>query len=232
MAVAESNMHLEQRYRVLGIDPGTNYMGYGVLEVEGKELRCIVMGVIDLHRMEDPYQKLKWIFDRVGAIIDEYSPREVALEAPFFGENVQSMLKLGRAQGVAMAAALSREVDVFEYAPTRIKQSVAGRGAASKEQLAQMVAATLKIDTLSGERLDATDGMAAALCHYYAMSSPLNGRFSAGKSKGLGGGRKELKRSGSSSWESFIKANPDRESAPKSRTSIKSSKKEIKKPTM
>ncbi len=196
----------------MGIDPGTNYMGYGVVEVDGKRLRCIVMGVIDLHRMDDPYQKLLRIFDRVGAIIDEYAPRDVALEAPFFGENVQSMLKLGRAQGVAMSAALSRGVDVFEYAPTRIKQAVAGRGSASKEQLAQMVTSILKLEDLHGERLDATDGVAAALCHYYAESSPLNGKFAAGRNKGLGGGRKELTRKGSTTWEAYLKANPERES--------------------
>ncbi len=201
---------VEEKYRILGIDPGTNYMGYGIVEVDKRHLSSVVMGVIDLHKMDDPYQKLKRIFDRVGAIIDEYKPREVALEAPFFGENVQSMLKLGRAQGVAMAAALSRNVDVFEYAPTRIKQSVAGNGSASKEQLASMVSATLKIDNLLGERLDATDGMAAAICHFYSSGGALNGRYLAGKSKGLGGGRKELKRGGSSSWEAFVKANPER----------------------
>ena len=106
----------------MGIDPGTNYMGYGVLEVCGREVRSVVLGDIDLHRMNDPYEKLRYIFERVGALVDEYRPREVALESPFFGENVQSMLKLGRAQGVAMAAALSRGIDVFEYAPMRIKQ--------------------------------------------------------------------------------------------------------------
>ena len=101
----------------MGIDPGTNYMGYGVVEVTGRELRSVVMGAIDLHKLTDPYAKLRRIFDRVGALVDEYAPREVALESPFFGENVQSMLKLGRAQGVAMAAALCRDVPVFEYAP-------------------------------------------------------------------------------------------------------------------
>ena len=120
----------------MGIDPGTNYMGYGVLEVCGREVRSVVLGDIDLHRMNDPYEKLRYIFERVGALVDEYRPREVALESPFFGENVQSMLKLGRAQGVAMAAALSRGLQVFEYAPTRIKQCITGRGSAPKEQVA------------------------------------------------------------------------------------------------
>ncbi len=212
-----------ERYRILGIDPGTNYMGYGVIEVRGSKAVSVVMGVIDMHRLDDPYAKLKRIFDRVGAIIDEYKPREVALEAPFFGENVQSMLKLGRAQGVAMAAALSREVDVFEYAPTRIKQAVAGQGAASKEQLAAMVRSILGLKDTEA-RLDATDGMAAALCHFYTTANPLNGHYLVGRSKGLGGGRRELKRGGSSSWEAFVKANPERE--------VGSAKKQIKKPIL
>ncbi len=203
-------MQRAEHYRILGIDPGTNYMGYGVVEVRGSKVVSVVMGVIDLHRLDDPYAKLKMIFDRVGAVIDEYKPREVALEAPFFGENVQSMLKLGRAQGVAMAAALSREVDVFEYAPTRIKQAVTGQGAASKEQLAAMVRSTLGLKDVEA-KLDATDGMAAALCHFYTISNPLNGHYAVGHSKGLGGGRKELKRGGSSSWENFVKRNPERE---------------------
>lgn len=118
----------------MGIDPGTNYMGYGVLEVCGREVRSVVLGDIDLHRMNDPYEKLRYIFERVGALVDEYRPREVALESPFFGENVQSMLKLGRAQGVAMAAALSRGLQVFEYAPTRIKQCITGRGSAPRSR--------------------------------------------------------------------------------------------------
>ena len=113
---------------IMGIDPGTNTTGYGVIRTEGNALSCIVLGDIDLHRIGDPYQKLKYIFERVGALIDQYRPDEVALESPFFGENVQSMLKLGRAQGVAMAAALSRGVTVSEYAPRRIKQAITGQG--------------------------------------------------------------------------------------------------------
>ncbi len=198
-----------ESFRIMGIDPGTNYMGYGVVEVTGREVRCVVLGVIELHKIEDPYAKLKHIFDRVGALVDEYRPREVALEAPFFGENVQSMLKLGRAQGVAMAAALSRDVDVFEYAPTRIKQAITGRGSASKEQLANMVASILKITDMPS-KLDATDGMAAALCHYFTLQNPLNGVISSDKVKGLGGGRKSATRGGSSSWEQFVKSNPHR----------------------
>ena len=121
-------MNTPKKYRIMGIDPGTNYMGYGVLEIEGRTVRSVVLGDIDLHKLADPYAKLRYIFERVGALIEEYAPQEVALESPFFGENVQSMLKLGRAQGVAMAAALSRDRQVFEYAPMRIKQAITGRG--------------------------------------------------------------------------------------------------------
>ncbi len=198
----------------MGIDPGTNYMGYGVLEVEGRTVRAVVLGEIDLHKIGDPYAKLSHIFDRVGALVDEYKPREVALESPFFGENVQSMLKLGRAQGVAMAAALSRQVDVFEYAPTRVKQAITGCGGASKESLAAILKSLLGV-TSPSKRLDATDGMAVALCHYYTISNPLIGLDRGEKSKGLGGGRKSSSRGGSSSWEQFIKENPEREKTKK-----------------
>lgn len=195
-------------YRILGIDPGTNYTGYGVLEVNGRTLRAVVMGEIDLHKISDPYAKLRYIFERVRALVDEYEPREVALESPFFGCNVQSMLKLGRAQGVAMAAALSRNREVFEYAPSRIKQSVVGLGSASKEQIAGVVMRTLKIEE-KPRRADATDGMAVALCHYYSTSSPINQALGDTKVKGLGGDKKARKR-GSQSWEQFLRENPER----------------------
>lgn len=198
------------KYRIIGIDPGTNFMGYGILEVDGRALRSVVMGAIDLHRMSDPYAKLRYIFERVAALIDEYQPREAALESPFFGENVQSMLKLGRAQGVAMAAALSRDVQVFEYAPTRIKQAITGGGSATKEQVAAMVKSILSIDELP-KRLDATDGMAVALCHYYAVGSPIAAALGSERVKGLGGGLKGASKRGSSSWEKFLRENPDRE---------------------
>lgn len=193
----------------MGIDPGTNYTGYGILEVEGRLVRSVVMGDIDLHKMKDPYEKLRYIFQRVGALIEEYAPAEVALESPFFGENVQSMLKLGRAQGVAMAAALSHDRPVFEYAPMRIKQSISGTGAASKEQIAAIIGRLLKIEKLP-ERLDATDGMAVALCHYFTSTSPLNDALGEERVKGLGGAKKAVKR-GTSSWEKFLRENPDRE---------------------
>ncbi len=203
-------MERDEKYRIMGIDPGTNYMGYGVLEVEGRTVRSVVMGDIDLHRMEDPYAKLRYIFERVGALVDEYAPREVALESPFFGENVQSMLKLGRAQGVAMAAALSRGLSVSEYAPSRIKQSITGSGSASKEQVAAVIGRMLRIER-PPRRLDATDGMAVAVCHYFATSSPLLSAIGGEKAKGLGGGIRAVSRHGSSSWEEFLRNHPDRE---------------------
>ena len=199
---------MSEKYRIMGIDPGTNYMGYGIIEVDGKELRSVVMGDIDLHTMSDPYRKLRYIFERVGKLIDDYNPKEVALESPFFGTNVQSMLKLGRAQGVAMAAALSRDKEVFEYAPTRIKQAITGTGAASKEQVAAIIKRMLKLDYMP-RRLDATDGMAVAMCHYYTARTPISQAMGNERVKGLGGGKKATK--GSSSWEQFIRQNPDRE---------------------
>ena len=198
----------KETYRIMGIDPGTNFMGYGIIEVEGRVVRSVVMGDIDLHTMSDPYRKLRYIFERVGKLIDDYQPREVTLESPFFGTNVQSMLKLGRAQGVAMAAALSRDKEVFEYAPSRIKQAITGSGAASKEQVAAIVKRMLKLEYMP-RRLDATDGMAVALCHYYTARTPISNAMGEKRVKGLGGGKKAAK--GSSSWEAFIRQNPERE---------------------
>ncbi|MBE6204833.1 MAG: crossover junction endodeoxyribonuclease RuvC [Alistipes sp.] len=192
----------------MGIDPGTNYMGYGIIEIEGRTMRSVVMGDIDLHTMSDPYRKLHYIFERVGKLIDDYEPREVALESPFFGTNVQSMLKLGRAQGVAMAAALHRQKEVFEYAPSRIKQAIAGSGSASKEQVAAIVKRMLKVEYMP-RRLDATDGMAVAMCHYFTARTPISEAMGPKRVKGLGGGKKAAK--GSSSWEAFLKKNPERE---------------------
>ncbi len=206
-------MAVEQSYRIMGIDPGTNYMGYGVLQVDGRKLSAVVLGEIDMHKITDPYAKLSHIFERVSALVREYQPREVALESPFFGSNVQSMLKLGRAQGVAMAAALSQQVDVFEYAPTKVKQAITGRGGASKESLAAMIKCVLGVESPS-KRLDATDGMSVALCHYYTISSGLIGLDRGSKNKGLGGGVKSQSRTGSTSWEQFMKSNPQREIKP------------------
>lgn len=158
---------------ILGIDPGTTIMGYGVLKVVGTKAEMIAMGVIDLRKYSNHYLKLGRIFERVLGIIDAYLPDELAIEAPFFGKNVQSMLKLGRAQGVAMAAALSRDIPITEYAPLKIKMAITGRGGASKEQVADMLQRMLKIPQESMlPQMDATDGLAAAYCHYLQSGRP------------------------------------------------------------
>ena len=193
----------------MGIDPGTNYMGYGIVEIRNGKPEALVMGEIDLLKIKDPHQKLRYIFDRVQSLVAEYNPAEVAFESPFFGENVQSMLKLGRAQGVAIAAVLSasKEATIAEYAPMRIKQAITGRGSASKQQVATMINSILSTD-YKPRKLDATDGMAVALCHWFTTSNVLTQAMSGEKRKGLGGDSKSRK--GSQSWESFIRSNPDR----------------------
>ncbi len=156
--------------RIMGIDPGTNVLGYAVIEIIQGEPKVLVYGVLSLKGFADHYQKLARIATRLSAVVDEYKPHEMALEAPFYGKNVQSMLKLGRAQGVAMSVALLREIDVFEYAPTRVKQSVAGAGRASKEQVAGILSHTLGM-TLEVAQYDATDALAVAICHFYTQST-------------------------------------------------------------
>jgi crossover junction endodeoxyribonuclease RuvC len=156
---------------ILGIDPGTTITGYGVIRATPAGPELITIGAIELSRFGDHYLKLKHIFERTAGIIDEYHPDELAIEAPFYGKNVQSMLKLGRAQGAAIAAALSRSVPIFEYAPRKIKMSITGRGAASKEQVAGMLMHILNFSRQE-LKLDATDGLAAALCHFYQTGSP------------------------------------------------------------
>lgn len=198
---------MAERLRIMGIDPGTNYMGYGIIEIEGNVPHAVVIGEIDMHRIKDPYEKLRYIFDRVRALVEEYRPSEVAFESPFFGENVQSMLKLGRAQGVAIAAALSLQVSITEYAPMRIKQAITGRGSATKEQVAQMINSILHTD-YRPRKLDATDGMAVALCHFFTATNPITQAMGGARRKGLGGDLKA--RRGSRSWESFVQSNPDR----------------------
>lgn len=158
---------------ILGIDPGTNFMGYGVLKVQGRKAEMVAMGVIDLHKFADHYLKLGHIFERVSGIIEAYLPDELAIEAPFFGKNVQSMLKLGRAQGVAMAAAIQRQVPITEYAPMKIKMAITGVGTASKEQVADMLRRMLKLDPEEmGKYMDASDALGAAYCHYLQMGRP------------------------------------------------------------
>lgn len=175
---------------IMGIDPGTNILGYGVISISGKQIKAETLGVIMLNKLEHHNDKLKAIFKKTLSLVEQYKPDEMAVEAPFFGKNVQSMLKLGRAQGVVMAAALYRDIPVVEYSPRKIKQSVTGNGSSSKEQVAAMLEniLTTKIDV---KFMDATDGLAVALCHYYQSNSPLSG----GSSK---------------SWDAFIKSNPGR----------------------
>lgn len=177
---------------IIGIDPGTNLMGYGILGVKNKKPGLIALGVIRLSKFESHYLRLRRIYDRVLALTEQYLPDEMAIEAPFFGKNVQSMLKLGRAQGVAMAAALSRDVPITEYEPSKIKLSITGNGQASKEQVREMLRRILKIPSESLDiELDATDALGAALCHFYESAKPA---VSAGPR----------------SWKDFIARNPDR----------------------
>ncbi len=159
---------------ILGIDPGTNIMGYGVLKIVGIKPEVMTLGVVDLRRCTDSYLKLKHIYERVQGIISSYLPDELAIEAPFFGKNVQSMLKLGRAQGVAIVAALCRDIPVTEYAPLKIKMAITGNGQASKEQVASMLKRMLHIpDSEMGPFMDATDALGAAYCHYLQMGCPV-----------------------------------------------------------
>lgn len=177
---------------ILGIDPGTNVMGYGVIRVTGNKAQLVVMGVIDMRKESDPYLRLGKIFERVTGIIDEYLPDEMAIEAPFFGKNVQSMLKLGRAQGVAIAAAIHHDVPIHEYAPLKIKMAITGNGQASKEQVAGMLQRILKIaDSDMLPYLDATDGLAAAYCHFLQMGRPDTTKTYSG-------------------WKDFIQKNPNK----------------------
>ncbi len=173
---------------ILGVDPGTNIMGYGILKVKNKDLQLLNYGVIHLNKYTNHEVKLKKIFELVINLIDDFHPDEMALEAPFYGKNIQSMLKLGRAQGVAMAAALTREIPIKEYAPKKVKQSVTGNGNASKEQVAKMLQTLLKF-TETPQFLDATDALAVALCHHFQKDNPaLKGK----------------------SWQAFVSENPDR----------------------
>ena len=177
---------------ILGIDPGTNISGYGVIGVVSGNISLISMGIFDLRKEPNHAMKLQRIFERCTKLIDTYLPDEVALEAPFMGKNPQSMLKLGRAQGVSMAAALNRQLPVFEYAPKRVKQSVTGKGTSSKEQVAGMVQALLKLKT-NHSKLDATDAVAVAICHHFMYKPGM-----------------ESTSERHSSWGSFIAKNPDK----------------------
>lgn len=156
---------------ILGIDPGTNLMGFGVIRTMGNKAEFVQMGVLDIRKVDDTYMKLKAVYDKVIELVDTYLPDEFAIESQFFGKNVQSMLKLGRAQGVAIAAALQRDLPIAEYAPLKIKMSITGNGAASKEQVASMLQRQLGIPDESMEKhLDATDALGVALCHFFQIN--------------------------------------------------------------
>ena len=175
---------------ILGIDPGTTIMGFGLIKVVEKKMHFLQLNELQLKKYEDHYLKLKLIFERTVELIDTYKPDHIAIEAPFFGKNVQSMLKLGRAQGVAMAAGLSREIPITEYSPKKIKMAITGNGNASKEQVAKMLQSLLNLKELP-KNLDSTDGLAAAVCHFYN-----SGRVKIGKSY--------------SGWSAFVKQNEGR----------------------
>ncbi len=182
---------MKQKKRFLGVDPGTNVLGYAVIEIDGQKISAVEIGVVTMAHLEDHPQKLKKIFDRLQEVIQVHQPTEMAIEAPFFGKNVQSMLKLGRAQGVAIAAAMTKGLEVTEYSPKKIKQSITGNGNSSKEQVASMLETILKTK-LDEHTLDATDALGAAVCHHFQSNSPL-----AGLKKAKG-------------WGDFIKNNPDK----------------------
>lgn len=182
---------------ILGIDPGTTIMGYGILKVTGNKTEMLAMGVLDLKKYSNHYLKLQRIFARTLSLIDEFHPDCLAIEAPFFGKNVQSMLKLGRAQGVAMSAALYRDIPITEYAPLKIKMAITGSGSASKEQVADMLRRYLKIPQESMlPQLDATDGLAAAYCHFLQMGNPASEKPYSG-------------------WKDFIAKNEDKVKKPR-----------------
>jgi crossover junction endodeoxyribonuclease RuvC len=181
----------KQEKIILGIDPGTVLFGYGVVKITGNKLSLVSLGTVELHKLTTQQEKLERIFDRVCWLIDTYQPDDCAIEAPFYGKNPQSMLKLGRAQGVAMAAVLTNKVDITEYSPKKIKQSITGNGNASKEQVAAMLQRLLNFNDLP-KYLDATDALGVAVCHYFQSSSPL---MSDSKAK---------------NWKDFLKQNPEK----------------------
>lgn len=183
---------MDGRQRViLGIDPGTMILGYGVILADRRKVHYVDMGVLDLRGEKDHFAKLNTIFTEVGGIIERYTPDDVAVEAPFYGKNAQVMLKLGRAQGAAIAAAIAHGLPIFEYAPRKVKMAVTGQGSASKEQVALILSRTLGTE-LRPEHLDASDALAIAMCHFCQLVNPLSDTES------------------STDWEKFIKAHPDR----------------------
>ena len=176
---------------ILGIDPGTNILGYGVICIDSKGPHYVDMGVFDLRKITDPFEKLANIFAGVSELLEIHKPDELAVESPFYGKNAQVILKLGRAQGAALTASVMKGIPVAEYAPRKAKIAICGNGAASKEQVAMMIQKTLKVE-LNPKHLDATDALAIALCHHYQMSNPLAGT------------------GGKTDWKKFLENNPDR----------------------
>lgn len=191
MAIKINTQSIKEKI-ILGIDPGTNVLGYGILKVTGNKATMEAMGVIDLRKCKDVYLKLGRIYERICGVIESYSPDELAIEAPFFGKNVQSMLKLGRAQGVVIAAAICHDIPIHEYAPLKIKQAITGNGAASKEQVAAFMQRMLNIkDETMLPFLDATDALAAAYCHFLQQGRPEPSH-------------------GSQNWSAFVRQNQSR----------------------
>jgi len=203
---------------ILGIDPGTNIMGYGAIHIIGKEIKLLGAGIISMEKLEDQPLKMKRIFEGTTDLLEQFKPDELAIEAPFFGKNVQSMLKLGRAQGIAIAAALVRGIPIFEYSPKKIKQSVTGNGNATKEQVASMLQKLLMpphsplspkgrepkaraFDFSELRYLDATDALGAAMCHHFKDNLPFSNGSKTGNKK-------------SSGWKAFLTENPDRNASP------------------
>ena len=184
-------MITHETYRLLGVDPGSNVMGFAIIEITNKKAKVLEMGAISMSYLKEHTLKLKMIFEELQLLIGKYAPKEMAIEAPFYGKNVQSMLKLGRAQGVAMAAAITSGVEVAEYSPKKIKQSITGNGNSSKEQVAAMLENILQVK-IDNTYLDATDALATAVCHFFQSSSAISGK-------------KKYK-----DWSGFLKDNPDR----------------------
>lgn len=187
---------------ILGIDPGTQILGYGIIKIDGKKLEILTLGVVKLDKFSDHGVRLKRIFERLTALIETYSPSEMALEAPFFGKNVQSMLKLGRAQGVAMAAGLMKELSINEYAPRKVKQSITGKGNATKEQVANMLQRIFGFEEMP-KFMDATDGLAVAYCHYLDSTNII-------KKQSVGVKKPAKKQSAKNAWSDFAKKNENR----------------------
>jgi crossover junction endodeoxyribonuclease RuvC len=181
---------------ILGIDPGTNIMGYGIISIQSSKISLVTTDVINMTRIDDGYEKMKLVFQTIYDLIDYHSVNEVAIEAPFFGKNVQSMLKLGRAQGIAIAAALHRNMPVTEYSPRKVKQSITGKGGSTKEQVAYMLQRLLNLHELP-PYYDQTDALAIAVCHHFQFSMPPSSETGT-KKKAVTG------------WKAFVSQNPQR----------------------